>query len=80
MKLEIITLDKKLFKGDIQSIKVPGKKGSFMVLKNHAPIISTLSKGKIEYLTKDYKEESISISGGVIEVKNNEVIVLAEIF
>lgn len=80
MKLEIITPDKKLFEGDIQSIKVPGKKGAFMVLNNHAPIISTLDEGKIEYMTKDYKEESVSISGGVIEVKNNEVIVLAEIF
>lgn len=80
MKLEIITPDKKLFEGDIQSITVPGKKGSFMVLKNHAPIISTLSEGEIEYVTRDYKEESVKINGGVIEVKNNDVIVLAEIF
>lgn len=80
MKLEIITPDKNIFKGEIQSITVPGKKGSFMVLKNHAPIISTLDEGKIVYMTRDYKEETVAINGGVIEVKDNEVIVLAEIY
>lgn len=80
MKLEIITPDKNLFKGEIQSITVPGKKGSFMVLQNHAPIISTLDEGQIVFTTRDYKEESVKINGGVIEVKNNEIIVLAEIY
>lgn len=79
MRLEIITPDKNLFKGEIQSVTVPGKKGSFMVLKNHAPIISILEEGQIEFVTKEYKEEQIKINGGVIEVKQNQVIVLAEI-
>ncbi len=79
MNLEILTPEKSLFKGEVNSVSVPGKKGSFMVLKNHAPIISTLSKGAIAILTKDYKEESILITGGVIEVKNNTIIVLADV-
>lgn len=78
MKLEILTPEKKLFKGEVHTITVPGKKGSFTILKNHAPIISTLSKGIIEFTTNEYKEESIPVSGGVIEVKSNEIVVLAE--
>ncbi len=79
MKLEILTPENRLFKGEVQSVTVPGKKGQFMVLRNHAPIISTLSRGKVDFVTGDFKEESIVVSGGVIEVKNNEVIILAEV-
>jgi F-type H+-transporting ATPase subunit epsilon len=78
VNLEILTPEKSLFKGEIHSVSVPGKKGSFMVLNNHAPIISTLIQGSIAIQTKDYKEESISIAGGVIEVKDNMIIVLAD--
>jgi F-type H+-transporting ATPase subunit epsilon len=79
VKLEILTPDKSLFKGDINSISVPGKKGSFMVFHNHAPIISTLKKGEIEFVTKDQKKEKIEITGGVIEVKSNLIVILADI-
>ena len=47
MKIEIITPDKKIYEGDIKSVRVPGKKGSFQVLKDHAPIISTLENGPV---------------------------------
>jgi F-type H+-transporting ATPase subunit epsilon len=79
VKLEIITPDKTLYEGKIKSINVPGSKGSFTVLHNHAPIISTLEKGKLKIVTEDLKTEIIEIKGGVIEVKKNLIIVLAEI-
>jgi len=47
VKIEIITPDRKVFEGDIKSIRIPGTKGSFQVLKDHAPIISTLEKGTV---------------------------------
>ena len=47
MLLEIITPESKLFTGEITSIKLPGMDGEFEILNNHAPIISTLSKGVI---------------------------------
>lgn len=53
--------------------------GKFMVLHNHAPIISTLSEGDIVYVTKEAVKQTIAIKGGVIEVKHNDIIVLAEI-
>lgn len=79
MKLEIITPDKNLFKGSVKSISVPGKKGKFMVLNNHAPIVSTLQEGEILITTKDFEEQKIEISGGVIEVKQNKIVVLADV-
>jgi F-type H+-transporting ATPase subunit epsilon len=79
VKLEVLTPDQQLFKGNVRSITVPGKKGSFMVLKNHAPIVSTLTKGTVSITTHEYKEENIIIKGGVIEVKNNTIVVLADI-
>lgn len=79
MDLEIITPDKTLFAGKIKSINVPGTKGSFTVLLNHAPLISTIEKGKMRIITEDQEVKVIEIKGGVIEVKKNKIIVLAEI-
>lgn len=77
MYLEIITPDKKVFSGEIDSVRVPGSKGSFAVLKYHAPIISTLENGKVKVVERG-AESFFEISGGTIEVKDNNVIILAE--
>ena len=78
MNLQIITPDNKVFDGDVKLVQVPGSKGSFQVLTNHAPIISTLDKGNIKIIDGNGETSFISISGGVIEVKNNKIIILAE--
>jgi len=78
MKIEIITPDHKVFEGDIKSIRVPGKMGSFQVLKDHAPIISTLENGPVIIVDQADKETIYEINGGVIEVKMNKIILLAE--
>jgi F-type H+-transporting ATPase subunit epsilon len=77
MFLEIVTPDKKIFSGKVSSVQVPGSNGSFAVLEFHAPIISTLEKGRIK-VSEGSAETYFNISGGVIEVKNNNVIILAE--
>ena len=77
MYLEIITPDTKIFSGEIRLIQVPGTKGSFAILRNHAPIISTLEPGKIRIITQNGEENFFTIDGGIIEVKDNKVIVLA---
>ena len=79
MKLEILTPDKKLFEGNVNSVSVPGTKGAFTILHNHAPIISTLNKGNIKIVIDNSKTENISIEGGIIEVKKNIIIVLADL-
>ena len=78
MYLEIITPDKKVFEGEVNLIQLPGSKGGFEILKNHAPIISTLEKGTIKIQDKDAKEHFFEIDGGVIENKSNKIIVLVE--
>jgi F-type H+-transporting ATPase subunit epsilon len=80
MKVEIITPDTVIFNGDnVQLIQLPGIDGLFEVLNNHSPLISVLVKGKIKLINKGEKEEQyFEIKGGVIEVLNNRVLVLAE--
>lgn len=78
MKIEIITPDQKIFEGDIKSVRVPGKKGSFQVLNDHAPIVSTLENGPVIVVDHAGKESRFEIKGGVIEVKMNRIILLAE--
>jgi len=77
MLLEILTPDKKIFEGQVDTATFPGSKGSFQVLNNHAPLISTLDKGKVTYKGKNIDDEFI-ISGGVVEVLHNKVVLLAE--
>jgi F-type H+-transporting ATPase subunit epsilon len=79
MQLDILTPDKKIFSGEVTLVQVPGTKGSFEVLNNHAPIISTLSPGKMKiYMTGGEKNYFEILSDGVIEVKKNKIIILAE--
>jgi F-type H+-transporting ATPase subunit epsilon len=78
MQLEIITPDQKIFTGEVKLVKVPGSKGSFEILKNHAPIISTLEHGEIKVINMQDRITNYEISGGVIEVKQNNIIILAE--
>jgi F-type H+-transporting ATPase subunit epsilon len=78
MSLEIITPEKRIYAGEVKLIKVPGTKGSFAILKNHAPIISTLEHGTIKIIDRHNQEEFFETPGGVIEVKKNKVIILSE--
>ena len=77
MLLEIYTPDQKVFEGQVDSATFPGAKGSFQVLNNHAPLISTLEKGTVVYKSNN-NQEKVSIGGGVVEVLNNKVVLLAE--
>jgi len=77
MQLEILTPDKKVYEGEVSSVTLPGTLGSFQILANHAPIISTLEDGKL-VVNGGGKEEVFMIQGGVVENLNNHVVVLAE--
>ena len=73
MNLEIITPDKKVFSGEVEVVTLPGTDGSFQVLKDHAALVSTLGKGILQA-----DKQEFTIDGGVVEVLNNKVLVLAE--
>lgn len=77
LHLEILSPTEKLFEGEVSTVSFPGDVGSFGVLPHHAPIISTLKEGKIEWI-KNNKKEFIEIKGGVVEVLKNKVSVLIQ--
>lgn len=78
MHLEIITPEKKIYTGEVDLINLPGSDGSFGILKDHAALVSTLKEGEIKIIETDNSERFFSVKGGVIEVNNNNIIVLAE--
>ena len=78
MKLEIITPDKKVYSGQVKLVQLPGITGLFEILNNHAPIISTLVKGKIKIEEENGQVLYFEVDGGIVENKDNKIIVLAE--
>ena len=78
MQLEIITPEKRIFEGKVNSVLFPGTNGKFEILNNHAPIISNLTKGQIRVIDNNNKTQLFDINGGVMEMQNNKIIVLAD--
>lgn len=77
MYVEILTPEEKLYNGTANSAKFPGSSGSFEVLENHAPLISSLDKGIVNIKT-DKGEYNYTVNGGVVEILRNKVTVLLE--
>ena len=77
MHLTIITPDRQIFEGEVDSATFPGEDGSFQVLNNHAPLVSALGRGEIRYRGKEV-DDSVVVEGGVVEVLKNNISVLAE--
>ncbi len=77
MHLEIVTPEKKVFEGEVTLVTFPGADGSFQVLNNHAPLISLLKEGVLEYKSSQERKQ-VNITGGVVEVLHNRVMVLAD--
>ena len=77
MQVEIIKPDSTLFKGEAEIVTVPGAKGSFTILKHHAPIISTLEKGSIR-IVHNGQEEFFDVEGGIIQNKDDRIVIVAE--
>ena len=78
MKLEITSPDKQIFSGDADLVQLPGSDGLFEILNNHAPMIAALGKGKIKVQDEAGKLQFFEINGGVCEVRDNIIMVLAD--
>ena len=76
--LSIVTPEKVYYEAEIKSLVVPGTEGYLGVLSNHAPLITALQPGKIEFRDADDKVELMAVSGGFLEVSNNRATLLAE--
>lgn len=77
MKLEIISPDKLVFSGNVESVILPGLAGSFEILPRHAAIISSLKEGSIIY-TQDSKKTELKVDGGFAESVDDVVTVCVE--
>ena len=92
MHLEIVSPEATLFSGEVESVIVPGTTGSFQMLNNHAPIVSTLKEGTVtisgkmeldhlvqnKFKKQDDNTTLFEISSGTVEMKNNKLILLAD--
>jgi F-type H+-transporting ATPase subunit epsilon len=78
MDLTVLTPEKKIFSGEINSVKVPGANGQFEILKNHAPIVSSLVTGPVRIISSDGNKTIFNIAKGFIEVLGNEVSLLVQ--
>jgi F-type H+-transporting ATPase subunit epsilon len=76
MKLEVISPKKTIFTGEVDLVQLPGKMGSFEIMKNHAPLVAILVKGRMKVIDTDRNTHFIPIEGGVVKVDDNVVIVL----
>ena len=77
-ELSIISAESKVFEGKVENILVPGMVGDFLVLSNHAPCISSIRPGFLEFSEGTSDKQRYFVSGGIIEVINNTVSVLVD--
>ncbi len=78
MKLEILSPEQTLYKGDVDVVTLPGTLGRFTILQDHASMISSLKEGIIRIKPYEGEEVELSIKGGFVEVKRNQVSVCVE--
>jgi F-type H+-transporting ATPase subunit epsilon len=77
MFVKVLTPDKEIFKGDATQVKLPGTDGGMEILKDHAPLISTLGKGTLS-VNGTQGNKNFIVDGGVVEVLNNNITILVE--
>ena len=80
MELIVLTPEKEIFQGEINSVKVPGASGQFEILNGHAPIVSSLVTGPVRILNVSGEKKEFNIEKGFVEVLNNEVSLLVQGF
>ncbi len=78
MKIKITKPDSILFEGEAKLVQLPGTGGLFEILENHAPIISSLSKGTLRLMLSDNNEQTFDIRGGVVKGQQNDILILVQ--
>ena len=73
MTHKIISAEEIVFEGEVTAVTLPGAKGSFTVLRNHASLVSTLLPGTVTFTDAQGKTETREIAGGLADVDNNVV-------
>lgn len=77
MLLSVISLEKIEYRDKVEAVICPGAEGELTVLENHIPLVTSLKEGEITIRKKGEEDKKISIEKGVLEVKKDEVVILA---
>lgn len=78
MILDVISPERTLVRATVDSVELPGSKGRFEVLKDHAALISSLEKGVIAYRNGEATDK-VAISSGFVEINDNHVVACVEL-
>lgn len=78
MEIEILSPTEQIFAGTVKQVNLPGANGSFEILENHAPIISTLTQGEVRIVDSQGQHHNFAITGGVVEQSNHKVLLLVD--
>ena len=76
MQLEIVSHEKRVYEGEVALVQLPGAMGSFEILKNHAPLVAVLEKGKVKIIDNERNMFYVDIPGGVVQVEENRITVM----
>jgi len=77
IKFKIVTPERTVYESEIDQVTFPTQEGEITVLPNHIPLISVLASG--ELVAKVGGEEiAMAVSGGMVEVRDNEIAILAD--
>lgn len=71
--LNIVSPEKEIYNGEIESVTLPGTIGTFTILSQHAPIVSSLREGKVIYVPEGGEEQTLDIEGGFVELSGGVV-------
>ena len=77
-KLKIVTPDELYFEGDVEHVMAPGAEGYLGILKNHAPLVTPIAKGDLNFRDSEGKTKNFKIEGGFLEIFKNRVLVLTD--
>lgn len=78
LHLVIVSPERTVFDGMVETVVLPGELGTFQVLRDHAPLISSLGAGEVKYVAGT-ETQVLQIAGGFVEVRNNQISVCAEL-
>ncbi len=79
MRLVVLSPERGIYDGEVADVTLPGSLGRFEVLNGHAALVSTLEAGEVRCTEPDGTERAMAIRGGFAEVKDNEIVVCAEL-
>ena len=78
MNINVLTPERELYKGAVNSVSVPGVQGRFQLLRNHAPIVGALTEGPVVIERASGKRITFTITRGIVEANDNEVALLVQ--